>query len=296
LVVQGIINPQNYPIDPADIGWTGLQTTAQGGQPSFAQIAPGGSVNWNGGASTTVQTATTQSQMTATANHWFGLGGNRDYAYFLEADWEGKGFQVGMTTTSGKFPGGTVVTQIQDQGSYYFVRFSNRHTGLGAGEAVGFAYGGNFSGTNFLFFTPATWEAAGAVSGTEVDTSVSTEFPAGSTVQSVAAKTNFGSTEYYRVTFNQTFSGTISAGSSITFKFGQPPYAQPGETIFSFIAQPGERATLNLDKIKELTNTTLGGRGTFPNGPDVLAINVFRTAGTGDVAGTVTLRWSEAQA
>ena len=296
LVVQGIINPQNYPIDPADIGWTGLQTTAQGGQPSFAQIAPGGSVNWNGGASTTVQTATTQSQMTATANHWFGLGGNRDYAYFLEADWEGKGFQVGMTTTSGKFPGGTVVTQIQDQGSYYFVRFSNRHTGLGAGEAVGFAYGGNFSGTNFLFFTPATWEAAGAVSGTEVDTSVSTEFPAGSTVQSVAAKTNFGSTEYYRVTFNQTFLGTISAGSSITFKFGQPPYAQPGETIFSFIAQPGERATLNLDKIKELTNTTLGGRGTFPNGPDVLAINVFRTAGTGDVAGTVTLRWSEAQA
>jgi hypothetical protein len=134
------------------------------------------------------------------------------------------------------------------------------------------------------------------VSGTEVDTGVSTEFPAGSTVQSVAAKTNFGSTEYYRVTFNQTFSGTISAGSSITFKFGQPPYAQPGETIFSFIAQPGERATLNLDKIKELTNTTLGGRGTFPNGPDVLAINVFRTAGTGDVAGTVTLRWSEAQA
>jgi len=159
-----------------------------------------------------------------------------------------------------------------------------------------FAYGGDFSGTNFLFFTPATWEAAGAVSGTEVDTGVSTEFPAGSTVQSVAAKTNFGSTEYYRVTFNQTFSGTISSGSSITFKFGQPPYAQPGETIFSFIAQPGERATLNLDKIKELTNTTLGGRGTFPNGPDVLAINVFRTAGTGDVAGTVTLRWSEAQA
>ena len=82
----------------------------------------------------------------------------------------------------------------------------------------------------------------------------------------------------------------------MTFVFGQPPYAQPGETIFSFIAVPGERATLNLAAIKALTNTTLGGRGTFPNGPDVLAINVFRTAGTGDVAGTVTLRWSEAQA
>ena len=82
----------------------------------------------------------------------------------------------------------------------------------------------------------------------------------------------------------------------VSFSFGQPPYAQPGETIFSFVAQPGERATLGLDKIKALTNTTLGGRGTFPNGPDVLAINVFRTAGAGNVSSTITLRWSEAQA
>jgi len=53
---------------------------------------------------------------------------------------------------------------------------------------------------------------------------------------------------------------------------------------------------LALSSIQELTNTTLGGRGTFPNGPDVLAINVSRTAGTGGVPSTVTLRWSEAQA
>jgi len=296
LVIQGVINPQNYPIDPADIGWTGLQTTAQGGQPSFAQIAPGGSVNWNGGASITTQTSDTQALMTSTSNNWFNVGGNRNYTYFLEADWEGKGHVVGMSVTSGQFPANTVVTQIQDNGSYYFVRFSNRHTGISAGQAVTFSYGGDLTGTNYLFFDPASWEAAGATSGTEVDTSVSTEFPPGTTVQQVYAKTVFGSTEYYRVEFNQTFSGTISAASSITFKFGNPPYAQPGETIFSFIAQPGERATLALDKIKVLTNTTLGGRGTFPNGPDVLAINVFRTAGTGDVSGTVTLRWSEAQA
>jgi len=296
LVIQGILNPQNYPIDPADIGWTGLQGTAQGGQPSFAQIAPGGSVNWNGGASTTIATADTQALMTSTANHWFGLGGNRNYAYFLEADWEGKGHTVGMAVTSGQFPANTVVTQIQDNGSYYFVRFNNRHTGISAGQAVNFSYGGDLTGTNYLFFDPVTWEASGAVSGTEVDTDTSTEFPPGTTVQQVNSKTLFGTTEYYRVDFNQTFSGTISAGASISFKFGQPPYAQPGETIFSFVAQPGERATLGLDKIKALTNTTLGGRGTFPNGPDVLAINVFRTAGSGDVSATVTLRWSEAQA
>ena len=141
----------------------------------------------------------------------------------------------------------------------------------------------------------ATWEASGAVSGTEVDTAYA-NFPPGTTVSQVDPLDTFGATNFYRVVFTQTSTGTITAGSNITFVFGQPPYAQPRETIFSFIAVPGERANLALDKIKVLTNTTLGGRGTFPNGPDVLAINVYRTAGTGGVSGTVTLRWSEAQA
>ena len=295
LVVQGVLNPQNYPIDPADIGWGDLKGPAQGGQPSFAQIAAGGSVNWNGGASQTTATANTQAQMTATANHWFNLGGNRNYAYFLEAQWEGKGLRVGMAVSSGQFPSGTVVTQIIDYNSYYFVRFSNRHTGMSSGQAVTFTLGGDLSGTNYLYMDQTTWEASNAVSGTEVDVSYAT-FPPGTTVASVDSLDTFGTTNFYRVTFTQTSTGNIAAGSSVTFAFGQPPYAQPGETIFSFIAVPGERATLALQAIKALTNTTLGGRGTFPNGPDVLAINVFRTAGTGSVAGTVTLRWSEAQA
>ena len=295
LVVQGVLNPQNYPIDPADIGWADLTGVAQGGQPSFGQIAAGGSVNWNGGASTTTQTAATQAQMTATANHWFNLGGNRNYAYFLEAQWEGKGLRVGMSVTSGQFPSGTVVTQIIDYNSYYFVRFNNRHTGISGGQAVDFALGGDLTGTNFLYMDQTTWEASGAVSGTEVDTAYA-NFPPGTTVSQVDPLDTFGATNFYRVVFTQTSSGTITAGSNITFVFGQPPYAQPGETIFSFIAVPGERANLALDKIKVLTNTTLGGRGTFPNGPDVLAINVYRTAGTGGVSSTVTLRWSEAQA
>jgi hypothetical protein len=223
------------------------------------------------------------------------VGNNRNYTYFLEAQWEGKGHVVGMRTTSGKFPAGTVVTQIIDYGSYYLVYFSRSHSGILANESVGFSYGGDLSNTNFLFMEPDSWEASGAVSGTTVSASYTT-FPPGTSVTKVDQKTNFGATEYYRVEFSQTATGTIAAEESVSFDFGQPPYAQPGETIFSFIAVPGERATLGLDKIKVLTNTTLGGRGAFPNGPDVLAINVFRTAGTGAVSGTVTLRWSEAQA
>ena len=50
-----------------------------------------------------------------------------------------------------------------------------------------------------------------------------------------------------------------------------------------------------LGTLKELTNTTLGGRGTFPNGPDVLAINVYKAEGV-DTKANIILRWGEAQA
>ena len=296
IVINGILNPQNYPVDPSDIGWTDLTGVAQGGQPSFAQIAPGGSVVWNSGTTTTTANALTTNAMTSTANHWFNLGGNRNYGYFLQNDWENKGHVVGMEVTSGQFPAGTTVTQIQDRGSYYLVYFSQRHTGLSSGQAVDFSYGGDIANSNYLFFQEASWLALGATTGTEVDFATSTEFPAGASIVSVASLAQFGATNYYRVTFNQSFQGTIAGGTAISFQFGQPPYAQPGQSIFSFVAQPGERSTLSLSSIQELTNTTLGGRGTFPNGPDVLAINVYRTAGTGGVPATVTLRWSEAQA
>jgi hypothetical protein len=61
------------------------------------------------------------------------------------------------------------------------------------------------------------------------------------------------------------------------------------------VANPGETNRLDLDALKELTSTTIGGRGTFPNGPDVLAINVIKVTGTA-VPGSIVLRWGEAQA
>ena len=58
---------------------------------------------------------------------------------------------------------------------------------------------------------------------------------------------------------------------------------------------PGERSQLDLSPIKELTNTVLGGRGTYPNGPDVLAINIRKTTGA-PINGNVIIKWGEAQA
>lgn len=145
---------------------------------------------------------------------------------------------------------------------------------------------------NYLFFTSASWASSGATYGTKVDTTV-TQFPAGTAVSSISTRT-FGATTVYRVTFNQSANTSIAAAETITFAFGAN-YALPGEQVFSFIANPGDTAELSLEALKELTSTALGGRGTFPNGPDVLAVNVYKVSGTSTPC-NIILRWGEAQA
>lgn len=219
IVIEGVLNPQNYPTDPAKVTWAGLSGLAAGGQPSFAQIAPGGNVDWASGASQTTKTATT-----ATGN-----------------------------------------TQTK---------------------------------TNFLYFTQASWEACGAVLGTEVQDVG--KFPAGTRVSRIQGPSEFVATNTgleYLVTFTQNSNATnIPGATNLTFLFGVPPYALPGEQVFSFISNPGQGTeSLDLSGLKELTTTALGGRGAFPNGPDILAINVYKTSGTA-VSGNIILRWGEAQA
>jgi hypothetical protein len=72
-----------------------------------------------------------------------------------------------------------------------------------------------------------------------------------------------------------------------------------GEKIFEFLASPGQLNQLDLSGIKELTQSAVGGRGTFPNGSDSLYINIQLYPASGSrIMGNVgmTLRWNEAQA
>ena len=150
----------------------------------------------------------------------------------------------------------------------------------------------SYNNTNFLFFTSTSWLASGAVIGTKV-ASDQTQFPAGTTVTGISTRT-FGATTVYRVTFTQSLNAVQNAAGTLKFAFGAF-YALPGEQVFSFIANPGDTNSLDLSELKELTATALGGRGTFPNGPDVLAINVYKVSGVATPA-NVILRWGEAQA
>jgi len=145
---------------------------------------------------------------------------------------------------------------------------------------------------NYLFFTSGSWLASGAGVNTKLASS-NTQFAAGTSITAVESRT-YGATTVYRIVFSQAANTTIAAAATITWQFGAQ-YALPGEQVFSFIANPGETAELSLEALKELTSTAIGGRGTFPNGPDVLAINVYKVAGTATPT-NIILRWGEAQA
>ena len=89
---------------------------------------------------------------------------------------------------------------------------------------------------------------------------------------------------------------------------GQPSFAQvatavvwssgtfaiPGEQVFAFAATPNSNNDLSLVELKELTNSPFGGVGGYPNGPDILAVNVRIVSGS--ATATTLLRWGEAQA
>jgi hypothetical protein len=306
IVIEGVLNPQNYPLNPSDIGWGGLTALSQGGQPSFAQIAPGGSVVWSSGSSISTATATTTTTMSTTITMQFGSGTNA-YMYVNATSWQNSNAWSGNYTTplsgvvinDAKFPSNTTITGVQGPygsgGTAYYVVYTSRNasSNVNSGASVTLNLGGNSASvTSQLFFTAASWTASAATTNTEVN---DVKFPANTRVATVTGPLTFGVTSYYRVTFTQSSISSTSAGGTVTFQFGQPPYALPGETVFSFIANPGETATLDLNELKELTTTAIGGRGTFPNGPDVLAINVYKVAGSATNA-NIILRWGEAQA
>ena len=84
-----------------------------------------------------------------------------------------------------------------------------------------------------------------------------------------------------------------------SFTFTAGTFAVPGEQVFAFSGPTANGAgavndRLDLTALKELTGAPLGGDFNYPDGSDVLAVNVRLTNGTAQ--GHVLLRWSEAQA
>ena len=314
LVIEGVLNPRNYPANPSNIIWTGLSSSGAGGQPSFAQIALGGSINWGGVPLTTATasvagvvqtTVTTPALLTGgTYNNSFRI--DRNTFIITNAQFDASGLQIGDILINATYLVGTrTVVNFQRTAltlstvPYTIITMSsNASANSPANSAISVTAqipqtAASYPSTNYLFFTNASWNASGASIGTRVDTTT-TQFPAGTSVSAVITRT-LGVQTVRRVTFTQNANTGISAAASITFQFGDLAAALPGEQVFSFISNPGSTNTLDLGELKELTTTAIGGRGTFPNGPDVLAINVYKVSGSA-VPASIILRWGEAQA
>jgi len=61
VIIEGILNPSNYPSNPSLVQWFTLTSQGAGGQPSFAQIANASAITWEGGAQT-INAATAEVQ------------------------------------------------------------------------------------------------------------------------------------------------------------------------------------------------------------------------------------------
>ena len=98
-----------------------------------------------------------------------------------------------------------------------------------------------------------------------------------------------------------TNANTVSLGSANAF---QPSFAQynttfttvpvDGEILFRFLSVSGT-TRYNLEEIKEVQNSIIGGNSTYPDGPEVIAI-VISNNNSQSASLDISLKWTEAQA
>ena len=113
-------------------------------------------------------------------------------------------------------------------------------------------------------------------------------------VEGVLNPKNFSSATWQPLNFESAGGQPSLAQVATSVSYTSGAFAVPGEQVFAFSAYPNSSERLDLTELKELTNSPFGGVGAYPNGPDVLAINV-RTTQNNSTA-TILLRWGEAQA
>jgi hypothetical protein len=69
-----------------------------------------------------------------------------------------------------------------------------------------------------------------------------------------------------------------------------------GERLFAIPIQGTGVNTLNLTQIKQIGQSSIPGTGTYPNGPEVLAVVITALATTSSPVGEIQLSFQESQA
>lgn len=122
--------------------------------------------------------------------------------------------------------------------------------------------------------------------------------PGAAVIEGVLNPKNFSSATWLPLNTESSGGQPSLAQVAQTVVWSSGTFALPGEQVFAFTAPTTASGAVNdrldLDQLKELTGAPLGGDFQYPDGSDILAINVRLTTGT--AAGHILLRWSEAQA
>jgi hypothetical protein len=163
----------------------------------------------------------------------------------------------------------------------------------------------NFSGANINNTTGARFLIEGILNPNNVSTTATTwqylynqaydpkNNPSGA-VQPSYTQVAFGN-----ITGNQRYDGQISH-TTWSFAAGGVNYARGGERLFAIPVNYTNSGQLDLTMVKQLGNSGIPGYNTYPDGPELLCINVTalvpqdRTVGA--VSGEIQLQWSESQA
>jgi len=127
-----------------------------------------------------------------------------------------------------------------------------------------------------------------------IQTSNAASSPGAVIVEGILNPKNFSSATWSSLNLESQGGQPSLAQIATTVVWSSGTFAIPGEQVFAFSATPNNNNDLDLTQLKELTNSPFGGVGAYPNGPDILAVNVRILSGT--ATATTLLRWGEAQA
>jgi hypothetical protein len=163
----------------------------------------------------------------------------------------------------------------------------------------------NFSGANINNTTGARFLIEGILNPNNVSTTSTTwqylynqaydpkNNPSGS-IQPSYTQVAFGN-----VTGNRFYDGQIST-TTWSFAGGGINYARGGERLFAIPVNYTNSGQLDLSMVKQLGNSGIPGYNIYPDGPELLCINITalvpqdRTVGA--VSGEIQLQWGESQA
>ena len=95
---------------------------------------------------------------------------------------------------------------------------------------------------------------------------------------------------------NQPSFTQFAANSSISYT--STGYASGGERLFAIPVNSTNSGTLDLSRVKQIVTSAIPGVGVYPDGPELLAINVtsLTTIGTVNTRGDIQISFTESQA